>query len=109
MKRIKMLRIAILASSLLSATLTWAATDYSAMTNEEMSAKRGTLQQATEEEKNAFHNEWQKRVQQMSPEEKQKNMGQPENVQRDKSGQKHGQGQGRGNGSGSGSGMGLGR
>ena len=97
---------AILAFSLLSAaTLTWAATDYSAMTNDELAAKRGSMKQATVEERNAFQNEWQSRVQKMSPEEKQKAMGQPANAPRDGSGQKNGQGRGNGSG-GSGSGMG---
>ncbi|MCX5876340.1 MAG: hypothetical protein NT087_08645 [Deltaproteobacteria bacterium] len=100
---------AILAFSLLSAaTLAWAATDYSAMTNEELAAKRGSMKQATVEERNAFQNEWQNRVQKMSPEEKQKVMGQPENAPRDGSGQKSGQGQGMGSGSGAGGGMGSG-
>lgn len=94
-----MLRIStILAGSLLSATLAFAATDYSAMTNEELAAKRGSMKQSTMEERNAFQNEWQNRVQKMSPEEKQKAMGQPENALRDGSGQKQGQGQGNGNG-----------
>ena len=100
---------AILAFSLLSAaTLAWAATDYSAMTNEELAAKRGSMKQSTAEERNAFQNEWQNRVQQMSPEEKQKAMGQPENAPRDGSGQKNGQGQGKGSGSGGGMGSGSG-
>ncbi len=95
---------AILAFSLLSAaTLAWAATDYSAMTTEELAAKRGSMKQATVEERNAFQNEWQNRVQKMSPEEKQKVMGQPENAPRDGSGQKNGQGMGNGSGMGSGS------
>jgi len=100
---------AILAFSLLSAaTLAWAATDYSAMTNEELAAKRGSMKQSTMEERNAFQNEWQNRVQKMSPEEKQKAMGQPENAPRDGSGQKNGQGQGKGSGMGGGMGSGSG-
>ncbi len=99
---------AIVAFSLLSAaTLAWAATDYSAMTNEELAAKRGSMQQATVEERNAFQNEWQNRVQKMSPEERQKAMGQPENAPRDGAGRKSGQGQGMGS-SGSGGAMGGG-
>jgi len=109
MKKTTMLRIStILAGSLLSATLAWAVTDYSSMTNEELAAKRGSLQQATTEERNAFQNEWQSRVQKMSPEEKQKVMGQPENAPRDGSGQKNGQGKSMGSGSGAGGGMGSG-
>lgn len=109
MKKITMFRIStILAGSLLSATLAFAATDYSAMTNEELAAKRGSMKQSTMEERNAFQNEWQNRVQKMSPEERQKTMGQPENAPRDGSGQKNGQGQGKGSGSGGGMGSGSG-
>lgn len=99
----------ILAGSLFSATLAFAAPDYSGMSNEELAAQRGALHQATVEERNAFQNEWQKRLQQMSPEERQKVMGQPENAPRDGSGRKVGQsgGQGMGNGS-SGTGGGMG-
>ncbi|MHB8148554.1 MAG: DUF1104 domain-containing protein [Desulfobulbia bacterium] len=104
MKTRTMLRIsAILAGSLLTATMAWAATDYSAMTNEELAAKRGSMKQSTVEERNAFQNEWQNRVQKMSPEERQKAVGQPENAPRDGSGQKNGKKQGMG---GSGGGMG---
>ena len=111
MKKSTILRIStILAGSLLSATLAFAATDYSAMTTEELAAQRGSMKQSTMEERNAFQNEWQNRMQKMSPEEKQKFMGQPENAPRDGSGQKNGQGKGMGSGgSGMGSGGGMGR
>lgn len=101
----------ILAGSLLSATLAFAATDYSAMTTEELAAQRGTLHQATVEERNAFHNEWQKRVQQMSPEERRKALRPPPNAPRDGSGPRFGPGVGNSPtpGSGMGSGMGGGR
>ena len=110
MRKTKMLRIStILAGSLLSATLAFAATDYSAMTNEELAAKRGSMKETTVEERNAFQNEWQKRVQQMSPEERQKAVGQPENAPGAGSGQKSGQKQGMGGkGSGAGGTMGGG-
>ena len=109
MQKTTMLRIStILAGSLLTATLAWAAADYSAMTNEELAARRGSLKQATIEERNAFQNEWQNRVQQMSPAEKQKAMVQPANGVRDGSGQKSGQKQGTGNGSGMGPGSAMG-
>jgi len=106
MKTRTMFRIStVLAGSLLSATLAFAATDYSAMSNEELAAKRGSMKESTVEERNAFQNEWQNRVQKMSPEERQKAMGQPENAPRDGSGsgQKNGKKQGMG---GSGGGMG---
>ncbi|MFA6283518.1 MAG: hypothetical protein WC633_05210 [Desulfurivibrionaceae bacterium] len=109
MKKITMFRIStVLAGSLLSATMAWAAANYSAMSNEELAAQRGSMKQATVEERNAFQNEWQNRVQKMSPEEKQKAMGQPDNAPRDGSGQKNGQRQGSGSGSGTGGGMGSG-
>jgi len=109
MRKTKMLRIsAILASSLLSATLAFAATDYSSMTNEELAAHRGSMKESTLEERSAFQNEWQNRVQKMSPEEKQKFTGQPANAPRDGSGQKSGQKPGMGNGSGGGGTMGGG-
>jgi hypothetical protein len=54
--------------------------DYSTMSTEELSKMRGTMQNATIEEKNAFQNEWQKRVQNITQEEKQKYIGKPENA-----------------------------
>ena len=109
----------ILTGSLLCAALAFAATDYSAMTNEELAAQRGSMKQSTIEERNAFQNEWQNRVQKMSPEEKQKAMGQPESGQgqggmraekqernQERMQQRQDQGSGMGGGMGSGSGMG---
>jgi len=122
MKKTTMLRIStILAGSLLTATMAWAATDYRAMTTEELAAKRGSMQQSTIEERSAFQNEWQNRVRQMSPEEKQKFMSQGENGQgqgmrsekqernQERIQQRQEQGSGMGSGNmGSGSGMGGG-
>lgn len=110
MKKTTMFQIgAILAGSLLCASLALAATDYSAMSNEELAAQRGAMKQSTIEERNAFQNEWQNRVQKMSPEERQKVIGQPENAPRDGSGRKAGQGGGQGMGNGSsGAGGGMG-
>lgn len=51
------------------------AVDYSRMSNDELSAHRGTMYNATPEEWNNFHTEWWKRLSQMSPEERQKYMG----------------------------------
>lgn len=111
MKKSRKLKISVVLSGiLLSATLSLAATDYSAMTNEELAAKRGTImQQATVEEQKAFHNEWQKRIQQMSPAERQKALGPPENAPRDGAGWNYDQRPGLGSGPGAGSGMGGGR
>ena len=108
----------ILTGSLLCAALAFAATDYSAMTNEELAAQRGSMKQSTIEERNAFQNEWQSRVQKMSPEEKQKFMGQGENGQgmrsekqernQERMQQRQEQGSGMGGGMGSGGGGSMG-
>ncbi len=47
------------------------AADYSSMSTEEMAAMRGTLQDATQEERSSFQSEWRNRMQQMSPEDRQ--------------------------------------
>jgi len=54
------------------------AVDYSAMTTEELAKLRGKMQNATVEERNAFQNEWQKRIQTMTQEDRQKYLGKPE-------------------------------
>lgn len=84
-------------------TPVWA-TDYSTMTTEEMAALRGTRSNATVEEQAAFKQEWQGRVQQMSPEERQQFTGKSANAAQDGSGAKYGKGSGTGSGSGGGKG-----
>jgi len=78
---------------LMVAGAAWAV-DYAKMSNDELGAARGTLQQVTPEEWNAFHTEWWKRLSAMTPEERQKYMG---------------PGMGRGMGKGMGKGMGMGK
>jgi len=51
------------------------AVDYSTMSNDQLSAQRGSLYNATPEEWHAFHTEWWKRLSQMSPEERQQYIG----------------------------------
>lgn len=80
---------------LMVAGAAWAV-DYSKMSNDELSAARGTLQQVTPEEWNAFHTEWWKRLSAMTPEERQKYMGPG-----------MGRGMGKGMGMGRGGGMGC--
>jgi hypothetical protein len=53
----------------------WAVTDYSSMTTEELSQLRGTLRDATQEERDAFRAVWQERVRNMSTEEMQRYIG----------------------------------
>jgi len=77
----------------MAAGAAWAV-DYSKMSNDELSAKRGAIMSnASQEEWNAFHTEWWKRLSQMTPEERQHYMG---------------PGMGRGMGKGMGKGMGRG-
>ena len=59
------------------------AVDYQSMTNEELAAMRGTMRETSLEEQTAFRNEWQNRVNKMSPEEKAQAIGKPEGAARD--------------------------
>lgn len=87
-----------------------AATDYSAMTTEELAAMRGTMQNVTAEERNAFRNEWQERIRNMNVEERQNYMGPPENApQRSRDGRGVANEPGAGTGSGAGKMFGEGR
>lgn len=95
---ITMLVLASLTSSVYS-------TDYSTMPTEELAKMRGKMQNATVQERNAFRHEWQKRIQGMTPAERQIYTGRPDN---------EGTGQGMKNqsrqgGSGMGTGFGGGR
>ena len=111
----RILVILVLALAILSGN-TFAA-DYSQYTTEKLSDMRGTLQDASEEERDAFRAEWQKRVQDMTPEERQKYVGRPDNAQcqpgsdrMQGSGNAQGRGgYGKGMGRGSGRGFGKGR
>lgn len=55
----------------LVASNVFAVTDYSKYSTEELAAMRGTLRNASVEERNAFRTEWQKRMQQMSSDQRQ--------------------------------------
>jgi hypothetical protein len=52
----------------------WAA-DYKAMSTEELSNLRGTMQSAPQAERDAFRSEWNSRLDQMTPSERQNYMG----------------------------------
>lgn len=73
MKSIKK-TLVVLGALMLAATAAWAV-DYSKMSNDELSMTRGHMYNATEEDWDAFHTEWWKRLSQMSPQERQKYMG----------------------------------
>ena len=82
--------------------------DYTTMSTDELSNVRGTLYNATEAEKNTFRNEWQKRINQMTPEERTQYMGSGKGAGKGK-GQGYGAGKGQGAGMGSGQGQGQGK
>ena len=85
---------------LMTATPVWAVSDYSTMSNEEISDARTTMQGASEEERNAFRSEWQQRTQDMTTEERQQYTGRPASAAADGSGTGQGKGQMRGGGGG---------
>ncbi|MCF6186545.1 MAG: DUF1104 domain-containing protein [Desulfobulbaceae bacterium] len=87
-----------LAMVLMAVIPAWAETDYSSMSNEELSQKRGTMREAGEAEQNAFRSEWQQRTRDMTMEERQQYSGPPANATADGSGSGQGMGQGRGGG-----------
>ena len=71
--------ITLIAAAVFVTSLAFAA-DYSGYSNEELSKMRGTLQNATEQERQQFRSEWQSRLQNMTQEERQLYMGRPENA-----------------------------
>jgi hypothetical protein len=87
-KRMNRIGMALLGLSLMATPVL--AADYSSMTTEELSSLRGTMRNATQEEHSAFQQEWQSRMQQMTPDERQKYMGRPDNAPRDGSGMQYG-------------------
>ena len=82
---------------LLMAGAAWCV-DYSDKTTEEMNAMRGTMRSAPLEERKAFVAEWQKRLREMSPEERQKYLGRPANAPADGKGYRNNAPAGRGYG-----------
>jgi len=99
--------IALLAAGMLS--IPAFAADYSAMSNEELSALRGTMRTATDQERDAFRQEWQKRVHAMTPEEAEIYRGRPANAAADGQGYRYSSSNTTGSGSCDGSGKGRGR
>jgi hypothetical protein len=77
MKTILILTLALAVA--LSASIVLAA-DYSKYTTDELNSMRGTMQNVTQQERDAFRAEWQKRIQNMTQEERQKYAGKPENA-----------------------------
>ena len=81
--------------------------DYSSYSTEQLANMRGTLRNASQEERNAFRSEWQKRMLSMSASERQQYMGRPANAPAYGAG--YGKGRGRGQGICSGTGTGQGQ
>ena len=105
MRRIKMAGLILLAFFYVS-SYAWA-TDYSTMSTTELSTLRGTMQSASQADRDAFHAEWMSRVEQMTPAERQQYMGQRKGMgMRSTSGNGMGSGMDGTSGSGMGSGMG---
>ncbi len=77
----KRLLVGILAGSFFLGSVALA-TDYSKNSTEELHRMRGTMKNATQEEREAFRTEWQKRMREMSPEERARYMGPSENAPR---------------------------
>ncbi len=97
MRKIKMASLILLAFFSISSSA-WA-TDYSTMSTAELSKLRGTMQSASQADRDALHREWMSRVEKMTPAERQQYMGQ---------GKGKGMGMGGGMGGGMGNGMGSG-
>ena len=74
--------------------------DYSSYSTEELSQMRGTLYNASQEEREAFRAEWQKRLQEMTPDERRTYTGPPPNRQRSNSNNSYGRRYRRGGGMG---------
>ncbi len=85
------------------------AADYAAMSNEELSALRGTMGSATDQERQAFRQEWQKRVRSMAPEEAARYRGRPANAPAEGQGYRYGRSDSPGKGTCDGTGRGRGR
>ena len=60
----------------------WGA-DFGTYTNEELASMRGTMKDASPEDRAALRKEWQNRQQSMTVEERQKHIGRPENAPAD--------------------------
>ncbi|MEN8199481.1 MAG: DUF1104 domain-containing protein [Thermodesulfobacteriota bacterium] len=96
-KQIKKITLALIGVGMLATPVL--AADYSSMSIEELSQIRGTLQNATEQERANFRQEWQGRLTEMSAEDRAKYMGSA-----NKPGKGNAQGKGKGKGKKSGNG-----
>lgn len=102
--------VALLGAGVLACTAlpALAVNDYSQYTTEQLSQMRGTMQNNNAAEHEAFRNEWQKRVQNMTQEERQQYFGRPADSGSNSNWPSRGGGYGQSMGSGMGGGMGRG-
>ncbi len=84
------------------------AADYSQYSTEELSNMRGTMQTVSAEERETFRTEWQKRILNMTQEERQTYMGKPGKAGQGQMMKQRGMNQNSGYGAGGGKGMGGG-
>jgi len=76
MTKLMIIGIVVIAAVTLTAYSAFSA-DYSKYSTEQLSNMRGTMQTATVKERETFRAEWQKRIQNMTQEERQEYMGNP--------------------------------
>ncbi len=67
----------IMAAGVIGFNTAFAAADYSRYSDEELAKLRGTMRNAAPEERNAYHDEWQKRLREMGPDDRMQYMGRP--------------------------------
>ena len=70
MKNFKKIAFGLMVLCMLSMPNLGYSADYSSYSTQELAAMRGTLRNASPEERAAFRQEWQKRMQNMTPEER---------------------------------------
>ncbi len=105
MKRTIVQSLVISALFLLTLPTTGLCRDFQAMTTQQLSELRGTMYNAPQDERDAFREEWQKRINQMTTEEKEQFLGAGGGMgSGNRSGDGLGDGSGRGKGGGAGGG-----
>ncbi len=67
----KGIKIALIIGGLMMATGVYAASDYSNYSIDELAKMKGSLKNATQEERNAFRSAWQEKIRSLSPGERQ--------------------------------------
>ncbi|MEI8033041.1 MAG: periplasmic heavy metal sensor [Chlorobiaceae bacterium] len=71
----KKMMLMMMAAGVIGFNTAFAAADYSRYSDEELAKLRGTMRNAAPEERSAYHDEWQKRVSEMGPDDRMQYMG----------------------------------